>query len=192
MSNPLLSSQSTGYVRSIRALSPIGSEVLTIGGSLISFANVLASASVVYVCLVHPRTDRISHLCTAIAELLLGVLTIASLVYSMMYDVLMPQTPCAAFGFLVHFTVSIDIVAAICLAIVTWLKVNHSYRSKTGVYDWKLWAMVVSLLKMLFPNFFFSFCHLRAQLEIKKAGKKIALYNDAVMKMNLTCCQLIL
>ncbi|KAI9282874.1 hypothetical protein BC943DRAFT_354020 [Umbelopsis sp. AD052] len=136
---------SPGYFPSIRALSPIGSEVLTIGGSLISFANVLASASVIYVCLVHPRTDRIAHLCTAIAELVLGVLTIASLVYSMMYDVLIPQAPCTAFGFLVHFTVSIDIVSAMGLVIVTWLKVNHSYRSKTGVYDWKLWATVMSI-----------------------------------------------
>jgi hypothetical protein len=151
MSNPLLSSSiSPGYVSSIRALAPTGSKVLTIGGSLISFANVLASASVCYVCLVHPRTDRIPHLCTAIVEMVLGVLTIASLVYSMMYDVVMPQAPCTAVGFLVHFTVSIDIIASLCLVILTWLKLHHTYRSKTGNSDWKLWTLVVSCYTLFY------------------------------------------
>lgn len=142
-----------GYVSSIRAASPTGSAVLLIGGSLICFANILAAASVCYASLVHPRTDRIPHLCTALVELILGVLTIASLVYSMMHDVLMPHVPCAAIGFLTHLTVSIDIVVALCLTILAWLRLNHSQRSKTGQNDWKLWVLVVRLSKHSF-NFF--------------------------------------
>jgi hypothetical protein len=143
MSN-ILSNPPPGYVDSIRALNPMGRGVLMIGGSLISFANVLAAFSICYSCLVHPRIDRVPHLCAAVIELLLGVLTIASLVYSMMHDVLMPPTACTAVGFLTHLTVSVDIVIALCLAIGTWARLNDSYRSKTGRYDWKIWISVVS------------------------------------------------
>ena len=135
-----------GYVSSIRAISPTGSTVLTIGGSLISFANVIAAASVCYTSLIHQRTDRIPHLCTALVELVLGALTMASLVYSMMHDVLLPHVPCVIVGFLTHLTVSIDIVVALCLSILTWLRLSDSYRSKTGTNNWKLWVLVVGLV----------------------------------------------
>jgi hypothetical protein len=122
MSN-ILSNPPPGYVDSIRALNPMGSGVLMIGGSLISFANVLAAFSICYSCLVHPRIDRVPHLCAAVIELLLA---------------------CTAVGFLTHLTVSVDIVIALCLAIGTWARLNDSYRSKTGRYDWKIWISVVS------------------------------------------------